>query len=323
MRAAARDARPVNSDPKSPAGHLLAPRYWLAWLAFLVSRLGVWLPYRWQLALGRGVGRAAHALLPRQRHNAAVNIALCFPKLGEREREQLVRSSFSSLGMMLFEIPLAWWGREALFRRLASVEGIEHLHEALARGRGVILLSAHFSTLEISGRLLRVHHPLQVSFRHGRHPFVNWLLRRGRERLYERVLDRDDVRAMVRCLREGAVLWFAPDENFPHRGRVFVPFLGVEAATNPNTARFARLAGAAVVPFAALRLPDAAGYRLVFRPPLEGFPSGEAGADARRVNEALGELIGMAPEQYLWVQKRFLTLPEGERDIYRRSPPRR
>lgn len=291
------------------------PRYWPVWLLVGIVRLAVYLPYRWQMALGRGCGRSLYRLLKRQRHIAETNLRLCFPELAPDRRRLLLRRSFESLGMMLFEMPFAWWGPESAIRRMVEVEGFEHLSAAL-RGGGVILLSAHFTTLEIGGRLFRTRHPLHVSFRTDKNPLVDRVLRAGRERLFETVIPREDVRALVRCLRQGHVLWFAPDENFSHRSRVFAEFMGVPAATNPATARFAKLGEAAVVPFVAIRRADGAGYRLVFLPALECFPGDDPVADARRINAEIERLIRLAPEQYLWIQKRFWTRPAGAAPVY-------
>lgn len=297
--------------------NLYLPRYWLGWTIVGLLRFTIRLPLRWQLAIGKGMGRMLERLAKRQRCIVQTNLKLCFPDLGEAARGDLQRRSFESIGIMLIEMALAWWGSESRIRNLLEgVEGEEHLAQLRNEGRGVILLSAHFTTLEIGGRLFRTRCPLNVSYRADRNPFVDHFLRQGREALFENVIPRDDVRALIRCLREGNVLWFAPDENYPRDNRVVVDFMGVPAASNPATGRFARLGNAAVVPFAALRRTDGIGYRIVLLPPLENFPSGDPVADTERVNEALSALVRVAPEQYLWVQKRFLHGPDGQLSTY-------
>lgn len=300
-----------------PTPSAWAPRYWPAWLAVALFRgLLIRLPFRWQVALGRRLGRLLQHLLGRQRRIAATNLRLCFPELDDDARDALLGRCFESIGIMFFEMPLAWWGPEPLFRRLVSVEGFEHLEQALQGGRGVILLSAHFTTLEIGGRLFRTRGPLSVSYRSDKNPVVDRLLRSGREGLFDRVIPREDVRALIRSLKAGNALWFAPDENYARDNRVVADFMGVPAASNPATARFAKLGAASVVPFAAVRHADGSGYRLVFLPALENFPSGDPVADTARINAALTELVRLAPEQYLWIQKRFLHDAAGRQTTY-------
>ncbi|GAB4345107.1 MAG: lipid A biosynthesis lauroyl acyltransferase [Gammaproteobacteria bacterium] len=303
-----------SSGTRSPG--LFSPRHWPTWFAVGLLRLALVLPYGWLYRLGRGLGQLGMRLAPGKRCIVETNLRLCFPQASETERREMVRECFASLGVMLFEIPLAWWGKQARLDRLVEVEGREHLQRALEGGRGVILLSAHLTTLELSGRFVSPIHPINVSYRLDKNAVFNRLSLAGRSRHYRRVMSRDDVRALIRTLKEGGALWFAPDENFPRENRIIARFMGVPAATNPATARFARLGRAAVVPFALYRRREGRGYRLVFLPPLEGFPSGDAIKDAQRVNDALTELVRRAPEQYLWIQKRFLHGAEGQLDTY-------
>lgn len=291
-------------------------RYWPAWLAVGLFRLAILLPYGWLYRLGRGIGLLLMRVSGKKRCIVETNIRLCFPDLGEMERQQMVRECFAGIGVMLFEMPLAWWGSERKLRRRVEVEGLEHLQQALDTGRGVILLTAHFTTLEISARLAHLQRPIGVSYRVDRNPVFNRLAYLGRSRHYREVTSRDDVRTLIRGLKGGGVLWFAPDENFPRDNRVITEFMGVPAATNPATARFARLGDAVVVPYAALRREDGRGYRLVFLPPLEDFPSGDIAADTRRISGALSALVSRAPAQYLWIQKRFLHGAEGQLSTY-------
>ncbi|ROR29613.1 LpxL/LpxP family Kdo(2)-lipid IV(A) lauroyl/palmitoleoyl acyltransferase [Inmirania thermothiophila] len=294
----------------------LAPRLWPAWLVLGGLRAAALLPYRAQLGLGTALGWLLPRLSPRHRRIVEINLGLCFPEMDAAARERLARAHFRALGIGVFEVAMSWWGREGMLRPLVRVQGIEHLDRALEEGRGVILLSAHFTTLEIGGRLLSLIRPFSVTYRRDRHPVFGEAMQRYRERLYEHAIQRNDVRAMIRRLREGRVVWYAPDQDFRGKGAVFAPFFGVPASTNTATARFARLSGAAVVPFFARRLPRARGYELTFLPPLEGFPSGDAERDATAVNAVFERMIRTAPEQYTWVHKRFKHRPPGEPGVY-------
>lgn len=280
-------------------------------------RACVALPYRWQLRLGSALGRLLYLALPSRRRIARINLRLAFPELSEREREHRVRRVFRSAGISVFESGLSWWGSRQRLEPLAHLTGMEHLQAAIRRGRGVILLSAHMTSLEIGGRLLSFHQPFQVMYKRQRNPLFEVVLKRARERHYRRAVQRHDVRGMIRGLKDNMVCWYAPDQDFGRRNSVFVPFFGVPTATVTATSRFAALTGAAVVPFFPRRREDGSGYDLILLPALEGFPSGDELEDTARISRLIEEQVRGAPDQYLWLHRRFRTRPKGEKGLYR------
>jgi KDO2-lipid IV(A) lauroyltransferase len=294
-----------------------APRHWPVWLALGLMRASLLLPYRWQLGAGLGLGSLLHRVLPGRRHVVRRNLEICFPELGSEARERLVREHFRSLGASLVEMSLAWWASDERLERLCRLEGIEHLERALAAGRGAILMTAHFTTLEISGRLLARHATLDAMYRpQKKAPFFDEVLRRGREKAARRTIAKDDVRTLVRSLRENVVVWYAPDQKYRRKNAALVTFFGEPAMTNTATSRLARLAGAPVLPYFSERLPDARGYVLRIEPPLEDFPTDDPVADTERLNRRIEAQIRRAPEQYFWVHRKFRGRPEPYVDPY-------
>lgn len=297
---------------------LLHPRYWPLWLGLGLLWLIVRLPYRVLLALGRLVGRLMHVFMRERRDVAEVNLQLCFPQWTEERRRQVLRDNFESNGIALFEMAMAWWWPRQRLARLAHVEGLEHLHNAAAAGQGVVLVSLHFTTLELGAALLGQRVTIDGMYREHRNPVFDLVQRRGRERhnADARAIEREDVRAMFKSLRSGRAIWYAPDQDYGRKASVFVPFFGVPAATVTATSAFARLGKAQVVPFTQTRLPDAQGYRLTVHAPLADFPCGDETADALRINQWAEQAIEQQPEQYMWVHRRFKTRPEGEARPY-------
>ncbi len=277
------------------------------------------LPYRAQLGIGAILGGLMYHASPRHRHITAVNLRLCFPELSAPERATLLRRHFGSLCMGVVETAMSWWTPDKKLRRLAHIEGMEHLERAKKMGKGVILLSAHFTTLEIGGHLLAMHTPFHAMYREHKNPLFDAVMRRARERRFEQAIPRRDVRAFLGSLKMGLPVWYAPDQNYGRKHSVFVPFFGVPAATNTSTSRLAHLSGAPVVPFFQIRLPHGQGYQLNIYPALENFPSGDITQDTLRVNQLIEQQIRRAPEQYLWVHRRFKTRPPGESDVYQRA----
>lgn len=301
------------------AGRFVAPRFWPTWLGLALLRLFALLPYPLLLQLGKLLGAAIYHLVPKRRHVAEVNIAHCFPQLGADQRRQLVRESFNASAIALFEGGMSWWGSERRLRPLQRIEGLEHLQQALAQGKGAILLGGHYTTLEISGRLLAFHtdgiHPI---YKPARNALFDAVMVSARKRLFDGLLDNSDMRAILRTLKRGKIIWYAPDQDFGTERSVFAPFFGIPTATLTTTARLAKLSGAPLLPFYSQRLPGTQGYLLKILPPLHDFPSGDDVLDATRVNQVIEAGVSLAPGQYLWVHRRFKSRPPGEPPLYQR-----
>lgn len=280
-------------------------------------RLATFLPHHWQLALGRVVGRGIGRHSDYRRHVVRTNLEICFPELSDRERLDLERRVFESFGMGLVELGIAWWSSDGRITHLARVEGKDNLDRALARGRGVLLLSCHMTCMEICGRLMQRHVKTSFSYRPQKNPLVDTVMRRRRDRWSTGGAPRSDPRSMVRYLRQNRVLWFAPDQDYGRGHSEFVPFFGTPAATITTLSRIAQISGAVVVPFHNRRLDDGQGYLLRFEPALEGFPGSDPVADALRVNRILEGWIREDPSQYLWIHRRFKTRPPGQLKFYR------
>lgn len=304
------------SEPPPPA-RFLTPRYWPTWAGLGLLRLSVLLPFPVMLWSGRQLGKLLYTLIGSRRHVALTNLRLCFPAMSERERQELVRESFISAAISLFEGVLSWWGRDSRLKRLYRIEGLEHLESARQAGNGVILLGGHYTTLEISGRFLAYHvEGLQPIYKPAKNPLFESVMANARKRLFDDLVASRDMRRIVRNLKQNKVMWYAPDQDFGRKQSVFAPFFGVPTATLTTTARLARLSGAPVVPYYSERLPGKEGYRIKLLPALEGFPSGDDLVDATRTNQVLERQIERMPEQYLWLHKRFKTRPKGEKGVY-------
>ena len=293
----------------------LAPATWLSWLGIGVLVALARLPWSWQRTLGRAFGALLRVALGARRKIAARNIELCFPELDDDARSALLREHFAALGIGLFEFARAWWGSIAPLRRGLDIEGLEHLAAARADGRGVIVVSGHFTTLEVCGRLLCDHVPLAGMYRPYPQPAMEWAVLRGRARYAAAMFSKQDVRGAVRHLKRGGLLWYAPDQD-PSRGdSVFVPFLGQPAHSLTSTHQLARLSGAAVVLFEHARLDDGR-YRLRLWPAFDAFPSDDATCDTARVMAGIETMVRHAPAQYLWIHRRFKRRPAGSDDMY-------
>ena len=292
------------------------PRYWPVWLGLGVMKLMSALPHRVQLRIGSALGRALGVLARHRRHVAAVNLHRCFPELDATARARLLRAHLAATGIGLFETATCYWAPDAAIAALGVVEGLEHYDAARARGRGVILLSAHFTTFEIGAALLARQRPFHPMYRPNRNPLFNAVMCGARERRSGCTgLQRKDLRGLLRALRRNEAVWYAPDQDYGAKGTVYVPFFGVPARTITATSRLARMSGAAVLPYWPERLADGR-YRVHILPMLEDFPSADETADAARINRLIEDWARCVPEQYYWVHRRFKGRPAGEPPVY-------
>jgi KDO2-lipid IV(A) lauroyltransferase len=305
----------------------LHPRFWPLWLGLGGLWLVVQLPFRVLVAIGRLLGLVMYRFADDRRRVAGRNLELCFPHLSSDERKHLLKKNFASTGVAFFEMAMSWWWSPTRLKKLARIEGLEHLKQAQADGKGVILMALHFTTLEIGAALLGQAHTIDGMYREHYNPVFDFIQRRGRERhnLDSIAVEREDVRGMFKSLRGGRAIWYAPDQDYGAKQSVFVPFFGIPAATVTATSKFATLGRALVVPFTQQRLQDGSGYRLVIHPPLADFPGASDEADCLRINQFVERAVIECPDQYLWTHRRFKSRPPGEPKLYKKrvSPKKR
>ena len=304
------------SSPTTRSTRIYAPRYWPTWLGIALLWCLTHLPYGLQVRTGRAFGHLMHAFGGRRKHITQTNIDLCFPGLSAQERACITRENFASMGIAILEMGMSWWVSERRLRRLVRIEGMENLHAALQSGHGAILLSAHFTTMEIGGRLLSMFAPFQVLYREHKNAAMEYIISHGRNKFTHKAILRDNLLGMRRSLRQNIPVWYAPDQDFGIGKGVFVPFFGIPAATITATSTLAKMAQSPVVPFYQTRLPGARGYRLTLLPALENFPGPDIVEDTRRINALLESIIRQQPEQYLWAHRRFKTRPDGMEPVY-------
>jgi Kdo2-lipid IVA lauroyltransferase/acyltransferase len=285
---------------------LYSPYNWLAWLGLgLLWLTSQWLPYRLTLSSGRLIGRLIYHLSPKRRHIAAVNLGICFADKTDQERETILHQHFESLGIGMLMIGFAWWAKENKLKPLVEIEGLEYLQQSLELGKGIILLSAHFTDLEVTGRLLSLFQPIAVMYRPHENTVIEWAFNRNRRERFEAAIPRNEIRQVVRTLKKNLPVWYAPDQSFKGRNSTLAPFFGEPAGTNTATSRLAKISGAKTILFSGYRKADGSGYKLVIHPPLEDFPSEDIQADATRINGLIEKAVVYAPEQYLWIHRRF------------------
>lgn len=277
------------------------------------------LPLRLNHALGGLIGSVMSLIPSGLRHVTRRNIALCFPGMTQAGQRRLARAALRSTARTATETAAMWlWPPARTLATVRETVGREHLDEALAKGRGVIIAAPHVGAWELVGLYCGEHHPMTSLYRPLRIHSLDALVRESRQRSGATLVPTDagGIRSLYQALARNEMIGILPDQEPGTGSGVFAPFFGVPAYTMVLLARLARKSGAPVIFCIAERLPKGAGFRLHFRPAPAGIDDKDSGQAASALNRGVEQCVERAPEQNQWAYKRFRTRPEGEQRIY-------
>jgi KDO2-lipid IV(A) lauroyltransferase len=287
----------------------------------LLAGLGV-MPRQASVAMGRGIGRIAYAFGGRLRRAGTRNLELAFPEMNSKERERILRGCFASLGRLLGEFSHFAHATPESLSRIIDCEGLHHLEEAEARGKGTILFTGHLGAWELTSLALSAFgHRVDFLARRIDNPLIEELVEKTRTRFGNRSIDkRAAARPMLRALSAGGTLGILVDLNTqPHEG-VFVDYFGIPASTTSSVATLALRTDATVLPIFAPWDAERRRFILKIEPPVSVTQSGEQAEDIRaltaRITKVIEKYVRLYPEQWLWIHKRWNTRPHGEADLY-------
>jgi len=291
-------------------------KYWPAHLSLRLVRICAKLPFKWGIYAGTLLGHLLRLTLVKRRRVTEVNIDICYSNLSQSDRQQLVRDIFIANGIGLIETAWAHYGKKDMFADKITIKGQHLLDAALANNKGVILLGAHFSTLDLGGVLFSyTNAPLNTLYRQHNNPVLDKAIFAGRSR-YCQPIERKNMREVIRKLKDNQCVWFAPDQDLNGKGNVFVNFFGHCASTVTATSNLVRFNQSPLLMLAHYRKPDNSGYILEFSE-VATSDSNNKEAFAQVVNDAIEKAIRKHPEQYMWMHKRFKTQPDGKQKIYK------
>lgn len=304
----------VLANRKKPS---FAPRNWPGWLAVGLIWLMGQMPQRLGIALTAPLGWLIMRVMKGRRRVAERNIERCFPELSVDARNLLVKKHFRAVARMLFETAWVWTAPEKRLNSWGYAEGADHANNARQGGQGVLLLTAHSTIPEIGGWFAAkaVSKPWVV-YRPLKNPVIEWYSNRRRQRFLDGAISKRVFRSMVQFLKDGGLLWYAPDQDFGPERSEFAPFFGIQTATLGALIHLVEMSGCSVVPMFTAFDDHSRKYIAKFQPPLDNFPSGDKLADLARINALMEEHIRQWPHQYWWIHRRFKTRPEGEPPFY-------
>lgn len=295
---------------------LFHPRYWLTWIGIGIWYLLVLLPYPVIYQLGKGLGLLIAHVLPKRRDTAKQNIKLCFPDMPKNEQNKLLRDNFISTGIAVFETGMAWFWSDKRIKKHAQITGDKYIKQVQQTRQGILLLGIHFLTLELGGRILGINHPGVGVYRPNNNKVFDYIQLKGRLKSNKYMISRYNTKGMVRALKNGEILWYAPDHDYGPKNSVFAPFFAVDkAATTVGTSILVKLAQPAIIPFTPKRENNGQ-YIVSVSPPLKNYPQDNNISAAIFMNKTIEKEILKAPQQYMWLHRRFKTRPVGAIKLY-------
>ena len=298
---------------------MLLPHFWSAWFAIglLYVMVNV-LPYSWLIFIGSKIGRLMGTILPARKYVLKRNLELAFPEMSDDERHELSKQIQRNTGMAIFETGMAWFWPDWRLKRhvIIDEEELQYARQCNHTGRPILVLSAHFVTLELMARIYATYITPGIGvYRPTDHPVWEWAQVKGRTRKNLALVSKNDPRSMIKALKSGAPIWYAPDQDYGRRVSVFAPFFAVkETATVAATHNLAKIEGTLITPAWTIR--EGNKYHLYLKKELQNFPTEDAVADAATINKVVEDMVRMAPEQYLWMHRRFKTAPDENENRY-------
>lgn len=255
--------------------------------------------------------------MKRRRHIAEVNIRLCFPDMPEQEQKELVLKNMENTGIAMMETGMAWWWPEWRVRKCyGSIKGLEYFEQIQQSGKGVLMLVPHILHLEMASRVMGLKYQGIGFYRPHNNPLMEYFTTNGRLRSNEFLVGKRDVKGLLKALKNKKICYYLPDQDYGRTRCEFAPFYAVkDAATTTGTLLFANSKHCETVSLASRR--DEQGrYHLEVLPIMENFPSGDNLNDVTRVNQRMEQAVNRAPEQYMWLHRRFKTRPDKNAPSY-------
>ena len=291
------------------------PKFIPTWILILLMRVGVFIPFKAQVFIGKIIGNLLYPFMSRFRSIAYTNISNCFPNKKQSQVNTLVKRHFEAIGVSLFETANAYYGSDNKISKLLTISNEQLFKDALKEEGGIILLCSHFMPLMLGSRALLLNHTIANIYRPQNNKLFDRIMVKGYKKNGAVMIKSTDTRSIIKAINNSLPIWYAPDQDLGKNNSVFAPFFGIQTATASATSRLAKNNNTRVIPYSFVRTKS--GYSMSFEKPISNYPSNDPVQDATVVNKILEKQIKKSPEQYLWVHRRFKTRPNDEKNFYK------
>ena len=293
----------------------LKPQYWGIWLGIFFLLLLAFVSFRLRDKLAGKLGIWIGHKAKKQRTRAQTNLQYCFPHWTEQQREQVIDKMFAVVAQVMFGIgEIAIRSKKHLQKRSEFI-GLEHIEQAKAEGKNIILMVPHGWAIDASGLILHTQGmPMTSMYNPHRNPLVDWLWTITRQRFGGKMHARQNgIKPFLNHVRKGEMGYYLPDEDFGAEQSIFVDFFGTYKATLPGLNKMAKLSKAVVIPMFPRYNAEAGKYEMEIHPAMN--LSDDPEQSARAMNEEIESFVTPAPEQYVWILQLLRTRKDGE-DLY-------
>ena len=291
------------------------PKFISTWILILFMRIGVFIPFNFQVLIGKTIGKLLYPFMHKLRSTAYSNISHCFPDKKQNQVNLLVKRHFEAIGVSFFETANAYYGSDKKIKKLLTITNENFFQDALKEEGGIILLCSHFMPLMLGSRALLINHTIANIYRPQNNKLFDRIMVKGYKKNGAVMIKSTDTRSIIKAINNSLPIWYAPDQDLGKNNSVFAPFFGIQTATASATARLAKNNNTRVIPYSFIRTKK--GYTMSFEKPIANYPSNDPIQDATIVNQILEKQIVKSPEQYLWIHRRFKTRSNDEKNFYK------
>ena len=294
----------------------IGPKHWFTWFGMGMAYSLSFLPWSVQRTLGKKLGNLHQIFSSNRRNICDVNLHICFPNMTSEERKALAKAHFESMGIGVFEMFATWFHDRSKTISKVTFNNQDVIEHALAKGKGCIIIGAHFSSIDLCGTHMARYIDVHPIYKLQRNPVMNWVMERQRQAIFSKTIERQNVREVIKSLKQNKAVWYAVDQDYGRQSSVFAPFYGRECATISHVSRLAKTTNAAILLYDYGRTDK--GYFLSLTE-LENYPTGDAVDDATMINQLIEQQIEPKREQYFWSHRRFKTqVNEGDPSPYKK-----
>jgi len=293
----------------------LYPKFYPTWILILLMKISIHLPYKFQIELGKVLGKFLFYVASSRRKIAEKNLSLCFPDKNKLQINFLLKKNFEEIGISFFETANAYFAPNQKIKEKLIVKNEKYLQEAIDNDKSIILLASHFLSLMLGSRALLLKYGIANIYRPQNNQLFDEIMRSSFVKNGAVMIKTKDTRSMLKAIKSKTPIWYAPDQDLGPNNSIYAPFFNIQTATVSATARLAQSDNTVVLPYHFNRQGNK--YIMEFQRPLKPYPTMNPLKDASKTNSILEKQILKFPDQYLWVHKRFKTRPDGESDYYK------